>query len=70
MGDLLCLGNVDFFITSILILLIQVGTLWASQVVSVVKNPPANARDVRDEGLIPGLGSSSGGGHSNPLQDS
>ena len=36
----------------------------------MVKNPPANARDVRDAGLIPGLGSSSGGGHSNPLQDS
>ena len=31
----------------------------------VVKNPPANAGDV---GLIPGLGSSPGGGHGNPLQ--
>ena len=27
---------------------------WASQVVLVVKNPPANAGDVRDLGLIPG----------------
>jgi len=36
----------------------------------VVKNPPANARDVRDAGSIPGLGRSSGGGHGNPLQDS
>ena len=27
----------------------------ASQVVLVVKNPPANAGDIRDEGLIPGL---------------
>ena len=26
----------------------------ASQVALVVKNPPANARDVRDAGLIPG----------------
>ena len=26
------------------------------------------ARDVRDMGLIPGLGRSPGGGHSNPLQ--
>ena len=26
----------------------------ASQVALVVKNPPANARDVRDPGLIPG----------------
>ena len=28
----------------------------------VVKSPPANARDVRDTGSIPGLGRSSGGG--------
>jgi len=34
----------------------------------VVKNPPANARDVRDEGSIPGSGRSPGGGHGNPLQ--
>ena len=26
---------------------------WASQVVLVVKNPPANAGDVRDAGLTP-----------------
>ena len=31
-------------------------------------NSPANAGDVRDTGLIPGLGRSSGGGHGNPLQ--
>ena len=30
----------------------------ASQVSLVVKNPPANAGDVRDTGLIPGLGRS------------
>ena len=41
---------------------------WASQVVLVVKNPPANAGDVRDLGLIPGSGRSPGGGHDNPLQ--
>ena len=29
-------------------------TLWMSQVMLVVKNPPANAGDVRDVGLIPG----------------
>ena len=34
----------------------------------MVKNPPANARDIRDAGLIPGLGRSPGGGHGNPLQ--
>ena len=41
---------------------------WASQVVLVVKNLPANAGDVRDEGLTPGLGRSPGGGYGNPLQ--
>ena len=40
----------------------------ASQVVLVVKNPSANAGDSRDVGSIPGLGRSSGGGNSNPLQ--
>ena len=39
----------------------------ASQVVLVVKNPPANAGDIRDAGLTPGLGRSPGGGHGNPL---
>ena len=34
----------------------------------VVKNPPANAGDIRDMSLIPGLGRSPGGGHENPLQ--
>ena len=40
----------------------------ASQVVLVVKNPPANAGAVRDMSLIPGTGRSPGGGHGNPLQ--
>ena len=35
---------------------------------SVVKNLPANAEAVGDEGSIPGLGRSPGGGHGNPLQ--
>ena len=30
--------------------------MWASQVALVVKNPPANAGDIRGEDLIPGLG--------------
>ena len=34
----------------------------------VVKNPPANAGDIRDEGSIPGSGRSPGGGRGNPLQ--
>ena len=35
---------------------------------SVVKNPPANARDARDMGLIPGSGRSPGEGNGNSLQ--
>ena len=34
----------------------------------MVKNMPANVGDVRDTGLIPGLGRSPGEGHSSPLQ--
>ena len=40
----------------------------ASQVALMVKNPPANAGDVTDTGLIPGSERFSGGGHGNPLQ--
>ena len=40
----------------------------ASQEVLVVKNPPANAGDVRDPDSIPGLGRSPGEEHRNPLQ--
>jgi len=36
----------------------------------MVKNPLANAGDVRDVGLLPGLGRSPGGGHGNLLQNS
>ena len=36
-----------------------------TEVVLAVKNPPANARDVRDAGSIPGSGRSPGGGHGN-----
>ena len=42
--------------------------MWASQVMLLVKNQPANAEDMRDKGSIPGLGRSPGGGHGNPLQ--
>ena len=34
----------------------------------MVKNPPADAGDIRDTGLIPGSGRSSGGGHGNSCQ--
>ena len=39
-----------------------------TQVALVVKNPPANAGDVRDTGSIPGWRRSPGGEHGNPLQ--
>ena len=35
---------------------------------SVVKNPPANAGDIGDAGLIPGSERSPGSGNGNPLQ--
>ena len=35
---------------------------------TVVKNPPANAGDARDTGLIPGSGRSPGVGNGKPLQ--
>ena len=34
----------------------------------MVNNQSANAGDIRDMGLIPGSGRSSGGGHGNTLQ--
>ena len=34
----------------------------------MVKSLPANARDIRDAGSIPGLGRPPGGRHGNPLQ--
>ena len=44
--------------------------LGAPQVVPMIKNPPANAGDIRDPSSILGLGRSPGGGHGNPLQSS
>ena len=41
---------------------------WGSQVALVVKNPSANAGDIRDVVSIPGLGRSPGEGHGKPLQ--
>ena len=40
----------------------------ASQVVLLVKNPPASEGDRRDVGSMPGSGRSPGGGHGNPLE--
>ena len=41
---------------------------WASQLVLVVKNLPANAGGVRGQGLIPQWGRFLGGQHGNALQ--
>ena len=41
---------------------------WAALVAIVVRNPPANAGDIREVGSIPVLGRSPGGGHGNSLQ--
>ena len=41
---------------------------WASQVAMVVKNPPADAGDARDAGVILGSRRSPGVGNGNPLQ--
>ena len=43
-------------------------SLGRIQVALVVKNPSARAGDIRDLGLIPGLGRSPGGEHGSPLQ--
>ena len=44
--------------------------LWAFLVALVVKNLPFSAENIRDLGLIPGLGRCPGGGHGNRLQHS
>ena len=41
---------------------------WASQEALVVKNPLANAGDIKVMSSIPGSGRSPGGEHGNPLQ--
>ena len=41
---------------------------WGFPGGAVVKNSPANARDARDLGSVPGSGKSSGVGNSNPFQ--
>ena len=45
----------------------KINTVISSQVALALKNPPANARDTGDTGLIPELGRFLGGGHGNPL---
>ena len=47
--------------------IILVMLTWGSPDGAVVKNLPANARDTRDMGSIPGLGRSPGVGNGNLL---
>ena len=42
--------------------------LLVFHVALMVRNPPANARDLRDAGSIPGSERSTGGSHGTPLQ--
>ena len=58
--SVISLNNEDIYKSHILI-------IEASQVVLVVKKPPANAADIRDVGLISGWGRSPGGSDGNPL---
>ena len=45
-----------------------ISVLVASQVALVLKNPSANAREIRDMGSVPGSGRSPGVGNGNPDQ--
>jgi hypothetical protein len=56
------------FFSSKMYIIRRLEIIRASQVMLVVKNLPVNAGDIRDRGLIPGLGRSPGGGNSNPPQ--
>ena len=55
-------------ITDIPIIHVSTNTLRASQVALVVKNPSANAGDIRDVGSTPGLGRFPREGNGTPLQ--
>ena len=63
------LGSASLFFVAIKVGLYS-GLFRSSQVAVVVKNPSANAGEIRDFGLIPVLGRPPGGGHGNPLQPS
>ena len=56
------------FFSSQIYIIRRLEIVRASQVVLVIKNLPVNTGDVRDRGLIPGLGRSPRGGNGNPLQ--
>ena len=69
-GNAVQVSDVAIIVNTSLILILFIHPVirsWGSQVVLVVKDPPANAGDLRDVSLIPRSGKSSGGGHGNPL---
>ena len=72
LSSLNSLKNMFYCILSIFIQIVTLCSfnLRASQVVLEVKNPTANAGDIRDVGSIPGSGRSLVGGHVNRLQNS
>ena len=56
------------FLQDLIIVAGSICAIGASQVALAVKNLPANARDLRDAGSIPGSGRFPRRGHGNPLQ--
>ena len=52
----------------ILVSIINYTSMWASQVVHWIKNPPAMQEMQADTSLISGSGRSPGGEHGDPLQ--
>ena len=70
-GNAVQISDVAIIINTFLILILFIHPVirsWASQVVLVVRDPLANAGDLRDVSLIPGSGKSFGGWHGNLLQ--
>ena len=57
-----------FFQPVMMMKMIMMMTLDTDKVMLVVKNPPANAGDLRDAGSTPGPGRFSGEGNCDPLQ--
>ena len=63
-ADTMCFLHINFRFS----ITFNYSLVTASQVARGVRNPPANAGDIRDAGLIPGSGRSPEGGHGNLLQ--